>query len=119
MNLGMAHRNGRAMPPQSERPRVRWLFFVVLSAIACNLPMGLPPASPTPLPSPTPTPEQVTASPQPAPSATLPFPDASSVLAGVCFSFLETLDGQTVVLDSPRDLSAFYDQVDKSKRCRD
>src|SRR5438105_2514241 len=103
MNVGMAHRNSRAMPPRPGRQGLCWLLLVVLSAMACNLPLHIPTANPTVSPLPSLTPAQVTSSVSPAPAATLPFPDASSVLAGVCFSFLETLDGQTVVLDSPRD----------------
>jgi hypothetical protein len=108
-----------AMPDCFQRRGIYWLFLLVLSAVSCNLPTSLPTANPTLFPSPTSTSVVVTASLQPAPAATLPFPDASSILPGVCFSFLESLDGQTVVLDSPRDLAAFYDQVDKSQRCRD
>src|SRR5262245_33811322 len=82
---------------------VSWLLLAALSVVACNLLSGRPTAIPTPLPSPLITPMELITSPSPppAPTATLPFPDASTILAGVCFSFLETLDGQTVVLDSP------------------
>jgi hypothetical protein len=118
----MAQRSNCAMPLSNCGQRgVPWLVLAALSAVACNLLSGRPTPNPTPLPSPVITPVELisTPSPPPAPTATLPFPDASALLAGVCFSFLETLDGQTVVLDSPRDLAAFYDQVDSSKRCRD
>ncbi len=112
-----------AVPSWSGRRRLSCLFLAALSVLACNFPPGLPTVSPalppSPVSGPTPTPVETTIPPTPVLSATLPFPDASSVLSGVCFSFLQTLDGKTVVLDSPHDLAAFYDQVDKSKRCRD
>jgi len=111
-------RHKRAMLP--DRRRLPWLGWTAcaLIGLACNLPIGRPTATPAPVPSTTPTVE-ILPSLALTPSPTMPFPDAGSVLAGVCFSFLQALNGRTVVLDSPRDLAAFYNQVDASNQCRD
>jgi hypothetical protein len=107
-----------AMPANDRRRRnsAAWLSLTacILAALACNLPTAT--SVPTATALPLPTPIVLTASPGPSP--TLPYPDANTVLAGVCFAFLQTLGGQTIILDSPRDLSQFYDQVDSSKRCK-
>jgi hypothetical protein len=86
----------------------------VLAALACNL-LEEPAPTATSVPSLAPTPP-ATAVIQ---TATLPYTDANAVLGGLCYDFLQTLNGQTIILDSPADLSAFYDQADKSKRCPD
>ncbi len=113
----------RAMPRDDHvewRKLASWLPLIggALGVLACNFPNR----QPTPVPftaTPQPSPIPAMASPAPTPTIESPYPNANSIMAGVCFSFLQTLDGTTVVLDSERDLSAFYDQVDKSKRCRD
>jgi hypothetical protein len=96
----------------------RWLCAAgfVLAALACNL--LAPTLTATPASSPAPTPSATAVIPV-TPTATLPYADASAVLGSLCYDFLQTLNGQTIILDSPADLSAFYDRVDKSKRCPD
>ncbi len=112
-------RHNRAML-LDQRRWVRCLGWAVcaLFTLACSLPIGRPTTTPAPVASATPTAQ---AAPTIAwtPPPTLPFPDASSVLVGVCFRFLQALDGKTIVLDSSRDLAAFYNQVDASEQCRD
>jgi hypothetical protein len=46
-----------------------------------------------------------------------PYPDMVSLLDGVCFEYLYTLNGKTWVWQSPDELSGFYDQVDASGLC--
>ncbi len=53
------------------------------------------------------------------PSPTFPYPDVNAVFGGLCYNFLRTLQGQTLVFDKMADLSAFYDQADESKKCPD
>jgi hypothetical protein len=104
-----------------QRPRwraslARLLYAAgfVLAALACNLLQEPAPTATTGRPlAPTPT---ATAA---IPTVTLPYADANAVLGGLCYDFLQTLNGQTIILDSPADLSAFYDRVDQSKRCPD
>ena len=50
---------------------------------------------------------------------TLPYPSADAVLGDICFDFLRTLVGKTIILDSDADLNALYDQIDGSKQCAD
>ncbi len=89
----------------------------MITLLACNFPsIRYPPtATPSPLPTATvlPPTESFTATPG------LPFDDAGPLFAGLCFKFLQTLSGQTLVLDTPDDLNALYDRVDQSKLCRD
>jgi hypothetical protein len=55
----------------------------------------------------------------PSPVPTMPYADAGPVLAGVCYGYLQTLSGQAIILNSASDLTAFYNQVDRSRRCAD
>jgi hypothetical protein len=108
-----------AMPNHRLHPRkilVRslWAAGFVLAALACNL-LQEPTLTATPGPTLIPLFTATAA----IPTATLPYADANAVLGGLCYDFLQTLNGQTIVLDSPADLSAFYDRVDQSKRCPD
>ena len=101
------------------RPRIvlawsLWVAGFVLVALACNL-LEEPALTTTPRPTLIPL---LTATAT-MPSATLPYADASAVFGGLCYDFLQTLNGQTIILDSPADLSAFYDRADQSKRCPD
>jgi hypothetical protein len=92
-----------------------------LAMLACNFPTH----DLTPAPSATPALFVPTAAspgpdtPLPAPVIQLPYDDASPVFVGVCFSFLQTLAGQTLVFNTPAELAAFYERVNQSKQCRD
>ncbi len=93
---------------------------LIFFALACNLlAQPSPTATHPPTASSTPVPPTPTAGTSPITTATLPYPDVSSVFGGLCYNFLKTLRGQTLVFDSMADLSAFYNQVDKSKQCPD
>jgi hypothetical protein len=50
-------------------------------------------------------------------TSTGPYPNAVSLLDGVCFEYLYTLNGQTWVWSTPGELAAFYDQADASNLC--
>lgn len=84
------------------------------------------------------TPQVITASPPPSEHVPLYPPDPSmaaaslvpdtpaglytsvvSLLDGVCFEFLYSINGETWVWTSPGDLTAFYNRVDASELCRD
>ena len=97
------------------------LLTCALAVLACNFPTH----DLTPVPSATPALFVPTAAspapdtPLPAPTIQLPYDDASSVFAGVCFNFLQTLAGQTLVFNTPAELAVFYDRVNQSKQCRD
>jgi len=97
------------------------LLACVLAALACNFPIHeqtpAPSATPT-LVVPTPAPPAPD-TPLPTPRIQLPYDDASALFAGVCFNFLQTLAGQTLVFNTPGELAAFYDRVNQSKQCRD
>jgi hypothetical protein len=73
-------------------------------------------------PSATPTVESV---PSPTPTSpsletsTDPYLDAGTLLDGVCFEYLLTLDGQVWTWSTPAELSAFYDRVEASEVCPD
>lgn len=121
--------------------RSLWLILLIASSwsgLACNLQViritNTPPPTNTLAPTATLTPQPTdTSSPgptptpfmtqTPAPTETplptldMPYTDASSLLQGVCFKYLATLDGQSLTFDSPRDLNAFYNAVNESKRC--
>lgn len=47
----------------------------------------------------------------------MPYQDVSGLLQGVCFKYLATLDGQSLMFDSAGDLNAFYNAVNTSKKC--
>ena len=92
-------------------------------------PVDIVTAVETPVPN-TPTPNNVTPQPTatfftdtPQPTETLPptldmpYGDESAILQGVCFAYLQSLDGQTIAFNSASDLSTFYDTVNKSKKC--
>ena len=118
--------------------RVRLLLSLLglILTVACLLPSGsLKPSTP-PLPAPistlTSTPIQLptsdltivpvsppTLEPTPLPTVTLPYATAESVLSDLCFDYLRTLAGKTLILDSEPDLIALYDQADQSKKCDD
>ncbi len=72
-------------------------------------------------PTPEPTATFITDTPQPTetllPTLDMPYGDDSAILQGVCFAYLQSLDGQTLTFNSPGDLSTFYDVADKSKKC--
>jgi hypothetical protein len=74
----------------------------------------LPESSATPtveiVPSPTPT-------LPPLETSTDPYFDAGTLLDGVCFEYLLTLDGQVWTWTTPAELGAFYDRVDTSELC--
>lgn len=100
------------------------LLVCVLAALACNFPT----VDVTPMPGATPSPPSLSTtltflptSVTRLPTATiqLPYEDVSPIFVGICFNFLQTLAGQTVVLNSSAELAAFYDRVDISKQCRD
>jgi hypothetical protein len=93
------------------------LFACTLASAACNFPVRQPTPAPSPTPSATSIPT-VEVTEQPARLPGLPYDDAGSVLAGLCFSFLQSLADHTLVLDSPADLAKLYDAVDASKQCR-
>ena len=103
--------------------RSLWAAGFVLAALACNLLQG-PTLTTTPAPTlipllPATSATSTTSATFAIPTATLTYTDASAVLGGLCYDFLQTLNGQTIILDSPADLSAFYDRADQSKRCPD
>jgi hypothetical protein len=100
--------------PRKILARSLWAAGFLLVVLACNL-LQEPTLTATPGPTLTPSPSATAA----IPTATLPYTDANAVLGGLCYDFLQTLNGQTVILDSPADLSALYDRVDQSKRCPD
>jgi hypothetical protein len=93
------------------------LFACTLAAAACNFPVRQPTPTPSPIPSATPLPT-VEVTEQPARLPSMPYDDAGSVLAGLCFGFLQTLSNHTLVVDSAADLAKLYDAVDASKQCR-
>jgi hypothetical protein len=93
------------------------LFACALAAAACNFPVRQPTPSPSPTPSAAPSPT-VEVTEQPTQLPNVPYDDAGSVLAGLCFSFLQSLAEHTLVLDSAADLAKLYDAVDTSKQCR-
>lgn len=112
--------------------RIRLLLYLAAMLLlpACLLPSGsLGPAttsgaSPAVVLTATPItllPTQPSLGPSPAPTSlptvTLPYPTADAALDGLCFDYLRTLAGKTIILDSDADLTALYDQVDKSKLC--
>ena len=55
----------------------------------------------------------------PLPTLAIPYADATNLLVGVCFKYLATLDGQNINFASSGDLAAFYNDVNKSKKCAD
>ena len=55
----------------------------------------------------------------PAPTLDMPYQDASNLMLGVCFKYLATLDGQNISFASDGELAAFYNAVNKSKKCAD
>ena len=118
--------------------QVRLLLSVMalILTMACLLPSGSlkpsTPSLPTPTATLTSTPIQLPTSdlnaapvqpptelPTPLPTVTLPYATAESILGDLCFDYLRTLVGKTLILDSESDLIALYDQVDKSKKCDD
>jgi hypothetical protein len=94
----------------------RAAIMLLFAALACNFPTK----QPTSAPPPTRLPPTVTALPTivlPTAEPGVPYIDVNTLFAGVCFNFLQTLADQTVVIDSERDLAAFYSRVDQSKQC--
>ena len=105
---------------QSLLASVLCLSACTLVAAACNFPTRQPTVTPSPVSSPTAEPTlaaSLAVSTATVPPA-VPYDDAGAVLAGLCFSFLQTLGSHTLVLDSPADLTKLYDAVDTSKQCR-
>jgi hypothetical protein len=72
-------------------------------------------------PSATPTVEIAPSSTPPPPleTSTGPYLDAGTLLDGVCFEYLLTLNGQVWTWHTPAELSAYYDQVEASELCPD
>ncbi|MCC7450096.1 MAG: hypothetical protein IT324_21945 [Anaerolineae bacterium] len=108
-----------------DQKGIGWLGLLacVLAALACNFPIhdltAVPSATATPARVVPASPLPATNAPSPTPTIQLPYDDASPILTGVCFNFLQTLAGQTIVLNSPAELAAFYNRVNQSKQCRD
>ena len=50
-------------------------------------------------------------------SVGIPYINAKPVLPDLCFDFLKSLEGRSIVLDSAADLNALYDQADTSDLC--
>lgn len=67
-----------------------------------------PPAQPIPA---------VRAMPELILSVGIPYINAKPVVPDLCFDFLKSLVGRSLVLDSTADLTALYDQADHSKDC--
>src|SRR5262245_59862699 len=101
--------------------RVKFLFLLLglILTTACLLPSGSlkPSTPPVPTIKLTLTPTLLitvqaspaippTVTPTPPPTMTLPYPTAESVLGDLCFDFLRTLAGKTLILDADADLIA-------------
>ena len=92
---------------------------------ACTLTRSTSPTAtltPTPTAAPTETPAATpaatfTATPQPLTSSTGAYADATALLDGVCFEYLQTLAGQSWLWDSADDMVAFFERVDDSELC--
>jgi hypothetical protein len=94
----------------------RAAIMLLFAALACNFPTKQPTSTPPPTrlpPTVTPLPTIVLPTAEPG----VPYVDVNALFAGVCFNFLQTLADQTVVIDSERDLAAFYSRVDRSRQC--
>jgi hypothetical protein len=53
------------------------------------------------------------------PTLDMPYADVSGLLQAICFKYLATLDGQALAFNSTGDLAAFFDALNKSKKCPD
>src|SRR5258708_29674228 len=121
------------MSPQLKSPLARILLYwaVLILVTACLLNGSLRPETP-PVASPsailTSTPIHLetrmstavqSSSGTPQPTTTLPYPMSDNILGDICFDFLRSLVGSTIVLDSAADLTALYEKVDRSKKCDD
>jgi hypothetical protein len=71
-----------------------------------------PTATYTPTPTFTPTPTETL-----VPTVNAPYTNLSNLLDGVCFKFLETLAGDSIILDSQGDLNRLLQRVNDSKLC--
>lgn len=89
----------------------------VLTSVPSVVPNTATPNNTTP----TPTATFITDTPQPTetlpPTLDMPYADQSAILQGVCFAYLQSLDGQMLEFNAAGDLSTFYDAVNKSKKC--
>jgi hypothetical protein len=89
----------------------------IVTAVPTVIPNTATPNNTTP----TPTATFFTDTPQPTetlpPTLDMPYADESAILQGVCFAYLQSLDGQALEFNSSGDLSTFYDTVNKSKKC--
>ncbi|MBN1680962.1 MAG: hypothetical protein JW966_11795 [Anaerolineae bacterium] len=86
---------------------------------ATHTPDGLPSVTPLPVTGSPVSPAAPTHTPALTALETLtgPYPDESSLLDGVCYEYLYTMNNETWMWRTPGDLSAFYDRVDASELC--
>jgi hypothetical protein len=99
------------------------VMMILSACTASSSPHRTPSPSPVatlPESSATPTAEIVpsaTPTSPPLETSTDPYLDAGTLLDGVCFEYLLTLDGQVWTWTTPAELGAFYDRVDASELC--
>jgi hypothetical protein len=99
------------------------VMMILSACTAASPPRRTPspsPAATLPESSATPTAEIVPSATPPSPpleTSTDPYLDAGTLLDGVCFEYLLTLNGQVWTWTTPAELSAFYDRVDDSEVC--
>jgi len=106
------------------------LALLSVALAGCTLGEQRHPSTPAPTSTMAPLAEEASpALPSPETNALPEFPvletttgqytNAVSLLDGLCFDYLLTLNGQTWVWSTPGELAAFYDQADASKLCPD
>lgn len=104
------------MDSVAQRRLIVWVSLISTVITACTLTSNSTPVVITSTPPPVTSPEAVTAA-DGLETFTGPFADMVSLLDGVCFEYLYTMNGRTWVWQSPGELVAFYDQVDASGVC--
>jgi hypothetical protein len=114
---GMGAGADRSSPASARISVSCVLLALLLAVLACNFPTvrEIPGDTPTdaPLPAVPPTTDAASIAPE------FPFEDTQATFSNVCFAFLQTLHGQTLIVDNPMELTSFYNQVDDSEKCPD